>query len=161
MNDLGIEIKLGLDCMNSVEQQNLYESMSPSRAKRAGIEPPRPVLSILQEFFDEKIGRAIKEGNSVRAVDALVDLRLVLIDLVRVGRTEFKADLARVDFEMARILRNCRQKLVERFLDPATSPEEARSISDTLVRIIQRGAWPNWQEEFNAAVERAPTLKAG
>jgi hypothetical protein len=160
-DDLGIDIGFRTEVINSVERQNLFNSMSASRARRAGIEPPRPVLAILQEFFDEKIGRAIKEGNSLRAIDALGDLRLVLVDLVRVGRTEFKADLARIDFEMARIIQTCRQKLVEAFLDPATSPEAAQSISEALVEIIECGAWPNWQFEFRATVEHVQTLKAG
>jgi hypothetical protein len=45
--------------------------------------------------------------------------------------------------------------LVEAYLDPATSPEEADRIHATLCEIVRRGAWPDWQREYAAAVDEA------
>jgi hypothetical protein len=158
--DLGIELKLPTDLINSIEQHNLYEYARRSR-RTAGVDPPRPVLAILQEFFDEKVGRAIHERNFVRAVDALGDLRDVLEDFVRFsGRPEFKVNLERVNFEMARILETCRTRLVRDYLSLEMPEEELPRIHAILCEIIRRGAWPTWKQDYDKAIQAEAERRA-
>jgi hypothetical protein len=138
---------LQLDCVNSVEQQNLYNSMPPKKAKRAGIDPPRPVLSILNEFIDEKLCRALQDHNITRALEGLRDLRYVLRALVSIGRTDLKPILGTVEDGCARFVEMMRQHLVEEYRDPTTPKEDLQIINATLVEIIECGHWPTWQED--------------
>jgi hypothetical protein len=140
--DFGFDLGFRLDVINSVEQQNL------ALASRGAVPMPRrPVLSIVQEFVDEKIGRAVQDHDPVQVVLGLSELKVVLRGLVLIGRKEFKADIKRIDVEMVRIVRTCRKALVRAWLDPATPREDLDGIRDTLIEIIERGAWPGWKQE--------------
>ena len=46
--DFGFDLGFRLDVINSVEQQNLFNSMSSRKARRAGIEPPRPRVEAIR-----------------------------------------------------------------------------------------------------------------
>jgi hypothetical protein len=146
-DDFGLDLPFHLSCINSVEQQNLYNSLPPEKARRAGIEPPRPVLSILNEFIDEKMIRALQDRNTTRALQGLRDLRYVLRALVSVGRTDLKPILGTVEDCIARVVEMLRQQLVKDYRDPATSKEDLQIINATLVEIIECGHWPTWQED--------------
>jgi hypothetical protein len=148
-DDLGIDLGFRTTAINSVEQRNL------SLASRGKVPMPRPILSILNEFAEEKINRAARDGDSVKAMKALCELRHVLSDLVTVGHPEFKATIQKINAGMARLLRTGRTRLLQVYLDAKTSDEEARSIGATLVLIAESGAWPEFQYEFPRAVEAA------
>jgi hypothetical protein len=145
--DFGFDLGFRLDVINSVEQQNLFNSMPARQARRAGIEPPRPILNILNEFITEKIGRLVRE-DPTEAMRGCRELRTVLRSLVYgIKHPEFTGDLKKVETIMAGIGETARQQLVKAFRDPATRPKERDEIRDTLVECIECGAWPNWQEE--------------
>src|SRR6516162_6734836 len=146
--DLGIEIKLGLDCLNSDEQTNRYRAMSPKRAARAGMEPGRPIFEILNEFIDEKMLRVVKQ-DPLHALWALRDLRRTLRDLVHgVKHPELKPVLKTIEDTQDNIAKGWCQLLVERYRDLSTSPEELPGLNAALVECVENGWWPTWQEDI-------------
>ena len=152
--DLGIDIRLRTDVLNTVEQRNL--AMFANGIRRTGTEPPpTKVLELLLAFAEKKIQKATREGNTLQGARALCDLECVLRDLVRFGHKEFEATLRKFEGGWRRCLQPARQQLVEAYLDPPTSPEEADRIHATLCEIVRRGAWPDWQREYAAAVDEA------
>lgn len=42
------------------------------------------------------------------------------------------------------------------YLNPKTSAKDVAEIQKALEELIRRGAWPNWEVEFNEAVSRCP-----
>jgi hypothetical protein len=52
-----------------------------------------------------------------------------------------------------RVLVAARQRLVRAYLSLETPPEELPAIQATLVEIIERGAWPTWREDYDAAID--------
>jgi hypothetical protein len=163
--DLDIDLGFRLAAINAVEQQNLFDFASPAQQRL--LNPPRPVLAILAEFAEKKIKRvARQEGGLLPALKALRELWHVVSDLVRwCGRPELKEILSTLEAGMTKIAQASRQRLVQSYLDPTTPPDEVEMINEALVYIISKGAWPDWQREFNEAVERcspsiAPTLTA-
>jgi hypothetical protein len=84
---------------------------------------------------------------------ALRELETVLWFLVKSGHMEFLPYLQTIESGMARVARSAREQLVKSFLSPSTPPDELEEISLGLIELIECGAWPNWKEEFNAAVE--------
>jgi hypothetical protein len=106
-----------------------------------------PTLRVINEFMDEKIGRALKERDPLRAFRAMADLHAVLSDLVKVGRNDFEPLLRIADDTMAGAVKMMRDHLVKRYLDPSLPEEMAAEINATLVEIVSRGAWPNWQQD--------------
>jgi hypothetical protein len=153
-DDLGIDIRLRLDVLNTVEQRNL--AMFANGIRRTGTEPPpTKVLELLLAFAEEKIQKATREGNTRQGARALCDLECVLRDLVRFGHREFEVTLEGFERGWRRCLLAARQQLVQDYLDPATPDEEADQIHATLCEIIRRGAWPDWQREYAAAVDEA------
>jgi hypothetical protein len=109
----------------------------------------RPVLRIINEFMDEKIAKALKERDPLRAFEAMRDLRIVLSDLVKMGRKSFEPLLATADDGLDRAVKLMRDHLVNKYLDPDTPEEEAAQINETLVYIIEHGGWDNWRKEYN------------
>jgi hypothetical protein len=148
-HDLGIEIKLGLDCLNSDEQTARYKAMSPKRARRAGMEPGRPILAILNEFMDEKICGVMKK-DPWDAMRAFRDLERVLHSLVYgVRHPEFKGLLETVEACRAHMAEALCQMLVKRYRDLSTPPEELPGLNAALVACIEAGAWPTWREDID------------
>jgi hypothetical protein len=114
---------------------------------------PRPVMKIVTEFMDEKIARALyEEKDPFKAFEAMGELREVLSSLVKTGRPEFKTMLAIADDALVCAIKLIRDHLVKKYLDSATPEERAEEIKEMLIEIISRGAWPNWQEEYDDAV---------
>jgi hypothetical protein len=152
--DLGIDIRLRLDVLDCVEQRNL--AMFANGIRKTGKEPPPiRVLEMLLEFMETKVQKAMREGHTLQGARALCDLEIVLRDLVRFGHKEFQATLDGFEGGWRRCLVAARTRLVKAYLDPATPDEEADQIHATLCEIIRRGAWPDWQREYAAAVDAA------
>jgi hypothetical protein len=114
--------------------------------------PSMPILRVIHEFIDEKIAKALyQERDPLKAFRSMADLRVVLRDLIGVGYS-FQSMLAIVDEGLDRAAKMMRDHLVAKYLNPATPEEDAAEINAMLVEIISRGAWPNWQEEYEDAV---------
>jgi hypothetical protein len=154
MNDFGFDLGLRMACANSIEQESLFQYAKKTGAT-AGVEPPRPLLNILLEFTQEKVHRAaIEDHDFMGALRALDESRVVMQDLVRFGHEEFKSNIVSIDRGLAKIAVAARKLIVGKYLDPKTSAEDVQLILPVLVELIERGAWPNWQVEFNEAVEK-------
>ena len=152
-NDPGFPINLRNDVCTSDEQTNLY-NYARRRGRTTDVEPGRPVLEILLEFTREKICRAAyHEHDFLKALKALNESRVVCEDLVRYGHPEFEAHVKAIKAGIARIGKAARTRLVREYLDPKTSEENVQLIQEALVQIIERGAWPEWETEYAAAVE--------
>jgi hypothetical protein len=148
-HDLGIEIKLGLDCLNSDEQTARYKAMSPKRARRAGMEPGRPILAILNEFMDEKISRVMKQ-DPWDAFRALRDLRRTLESLVHgIKHPELRPVLKTIEDAQYNIAKGWCQILVKKYRDLSTPREELPELNALLVECIELGWWPTWREDID------------
>jgi hypothetical protein len=113
--------------------------------------PSMPILRVIHEFMDEKIGKALKERDPLRAFQSMADLRVVLSDLIKVGYS-FESMLAIADDTLDGAVKLMRDHLVKRYLDPDLPEATALEINAMLVEIIERGAWPDWEAEFGEAV---------
>jgi hypothetical protein len=149
--DLGIDIRLRLDVLDCVEQHNLARYAAGIR--KTGTErPPTQVLEMLLEFMETKAQKAIREGHTRQGARALCDAEIVLRDLVRYGHKEFQAILDGFEGGWRRCLQAARQRLVEAYLAAETPEEELPAIQALIVEIIERGHWPNWRQEYDAAI---------
>jgi hypothetical protein len=95
----------------------------------------------------------MRERNTRQGARAICELEVVLRDLVRYGHKEFEETLRRFDAAWARVLLACRQRLVRDYLAAETPPEELPAIQAMLVEIIERGAWPTWRQDYDAAID--------
>jgi hypothetical protein len=153
-NDFGFDLGLRMDVANSIEQESLFQYARKTGAT-AGVEPPRPLLNILLQFTQEKVHRAaIEDHDFMGALRALDESRVVMQDLMKFGHPEFQVNIEVIDRGIARVGRAARERLVRDYLNPATKPEDVAEIQAALEQLIRRGAWPNWQVEFNEAVEK-------
>jgi hypothetical protein len=151
--DFGFHLGFRTDVINSVEQGNLYMSVSPEQARRSGIEPPRPLCNILNAFITEKIN-ALVYTDLTEALRAASELREVLRSLVYgLKHPEFRRELERVEAQMNRIGRAGLEQLVHRALS-AKQPEKVEEYRQLLNELINEGYWPNWQTEFEEMVDR-------
>jgi hypothetical protein len=150
--DLGINIRLRLDALNTIEQHNL--AMFANGVRRTGTEPPpTKVLEMLLEFMEQKASRAVAKEDPVRALQAIVDVDIVIGDLIRFGHAEFAPVQKKFKAGFARIVDASRQRLVKAYLSLETPEEQLPGIQATLVKLIERGGWPNWREEYDEAIE--------
>jgi hypothetical protein len=132
----------------SIEQQNLFKSMTPKKARRAGIDPPQPIFAILNEYMDEKMCRIVKQ-DPMDAMRALHELRRVLHSLVHgIKHPEFKPMLELIEATGVSIAMGWCQLLVKEYRDPATPREDLPGINAALVECIECGAWPTWQADI-------------
>jgi hypothetical protein len=149
-HDLGIEIKLPLDCLNSDEQTARYKAMPPKRARRAGMEPGRPIGAIIIQFFDEKI-TGVRKKDPMDALRALRDLRRTLESLVHgIKHPELKPTLKLIEDTQYNIAKGWCQILVKRYRNLSTPPEELPELNALLVECIELGWWPTWQEDVDS-----------
>jgi hypothetical protein len=115
-----------------------------------GIAPMRSVISILAEFMTEKVNRPIMEGGDCgKAVQAAYELRDVLTSLVNVGYAELAIPLETISARLLRLHEASRNRLMQRYLDPTTSPEEAEEIAALLIDVAERGGWDSWREDLD------------
>ena len=114
-----------------------------------GIAPTRSVIEILSEFAEEKVNRVIREGGDYgKAVQAAYELAGVLDTLVSVGYAELAIPLETLRTRLARLHEASRNSLLRLYLDPATSPEEAEEIKQTLIDVAERGGWDTWKKDL-------------
>jgi hypothetical protein len=119
------------------------------------LKPVMPVLRIINQFLDEKVGKALKEKDTLKALEALGDLRVVLSNLCETGHN-YQSMLAIIDDALAQARKMMRDSLIRDCLDPATPAERVEEIKEALIDIAQHGGWPNWREELDDAIwERA------
>jgi hypothetical protein len=137
----------------ALNEQNRARAFVPRtpRAERASIK----VLELLLDFAEEKIHKTMREGNSSLSLRACLELEDVLRSLILLGYREFEETMRQLDAAWARLLVATRIRLVRDYLDSSTPDEEAEQIHTMLCEIISRGAWPNWQEEYEEAVQAA------
>jgi hypothetical protein len=149
--EFGFDLGFRTSVLNSVEQGNLYMSMSPKRARRAGIDPPRPILSILNQFITEKIN-ALVYDNPNEALRAASELREVLRSLVYgLKHPEFGEELKKVEAQMNRIGRACLERLVIRAIS-AKRPEEIEEYRLLLNNLAAEGYLT--ETEFEEIVDK-------
>jgi hypothetical protein len=149
-DDFSFDLPFRHSVFNSVEQQNLLKSITPKQARRAGIAAPTPILSIINDYLDEKVGRVMRQ-DPWDAFRAMRELRYVLHSLVYgVKHPEFKGLLETAETNNARIVEVLRQYLVKRYLDSDTPPDKRDEIQATLVEIIEAGFWPTWKAEVDS-----------
>jgi hypothetical protein len=138
------------------EQVNDWAMHEDGIANR-GLEPilltDMPVLRLINQFMDEKIAKALyQERDPLKAFQALADLRVVLDDMISVGRP-YQSMLAVVDDALDRAVKMMRDHLVKRYLDPSVPEAEASEINAMLVEIIANGGWPgDWRSEYEDMV---------
>jgi hypothetical protein len=149
--DFGFHLGFQTAVINSVEQGNLYMSVSPERARRSGIEPPRPLCSILQQFIHEKID-AVVRVNTTEALQAASELREMLRSLVYgLKHPEFRKDLERLEAQMNRIGRAGLEQLVIRAIS-AKEPEKIEEYRQMLSGLAAEGLLT--EAEFEEIVDR-------
>jgi hypothetical protein len=134
-------------------QIRFSKGIVPRKTERA----PIKVLELLLEFSKEKIHRTIRDGNRTQGLKAFLELEDVLRSLILFGFKEFEETLRQFDAAWDRLLVATRVRLVRDYLDPSTPEAEAVQVHAMLCEIIERGAWPNWEEEYEAAVQEACT----
>jgi hypothetical protein len=124
------------------------------------------LLQTLLKFFEYHIAHVMKNRENLHATAAFVEQRRVLEALSTVY-PELGKQVEVIDAGLDRLLVTGRQQLLKAYLR-SSNPEEIEELSDTLGRIIAAGKWPDWQIDFDLAIEErcssppiAPTLKAG
>jgi hypothetical protein len=149
--DLGIELGLRLDVLDCVEQRNL--ALFAAGIRKIGSEkPPIRVLEMLVDFMETKASRAVVQEDPVRALQAIVDVDIVIGDLIRFGHAEFEPTQKKFKAGFARLVDAGRQRLVKAYLAAETPAEDLPGLQALIVEIIERGAWPNWKQEYAEAV---------
>jgi hypothetical protein len=112
-----------------------------------------PLLRVVHDYIDTKIATALyEEKDPLKALRALADLRVVLSDLVAVGRKDFERLLAITDDALDRVVKLVRDHLVKRYLDPATPPERVAELHAGMLELAQGGYWPRLLEDLDDAV---------
>ena len=141
--DFDFDLPFRLSVYNAEEQNNLENFVNKTR------HPPTRALTLLCEFAEAKIQRAVKG----QALHALCEIHTVLGDLVRCGHTELEPQLRGIEAGFARCARAGLQQLLHRALDPATPPDRVQEITEVLVEIGESGRWPDFKSDLEAAVE--------
>jgi hypothetical protein len=123
------------------------------------------LIETLIEWGDYNITRALREREYTHAMITLVELRRIYSGLATVY-PEFVTNLRRLDAGLDRLQVAGRKRLLQQYLR-SQDLEEIRSISETLGAVIAAGKWPDWQLDFDRAIEErcqspsiAPVLKA-
>jgi hypothetical protein len=88
----------------------------------------------------------------MKALRALADLRVVLSDLVAVGRKDFERLLAITDDALDGVAKLAKHYLVKAYLDPATPPERVAELHAGLIDLAENGYWPRLLEDLDEAV---------
>jgi hypothetical protein len=157
--DLDIELGLRLGVLNAVEERNLANYANGIH--RTGSEPPpTKVLEMMLEFMEAKASRAVAQADPVRALQAMVDVDIVLGDLIRFGHAEFEPMQKKFKAGFARLVDAGRQQLVKAYLAAETPEEELPGLHAAICRIIERGAWPTWREDYDKAIEAEAERRA-
>jgi hypothetical protein len=123
------------------------------------------LIEILITFADRNIAWALQEQEYTHAMAGLCELRRIYSGLATVY-PEFMAHLRRLDAGLDRLQVVGRTRLLQQYLR-SQDLEEIQSISETLGAVIAAGKWPDWQLDFDRAIEErcqspsiVPVLKA-
>jgi hypothetical protein len=128
--------------------------MGPLANAQTISDDPVDVLDGIYHCIRTEMHGDLTGSNPLARATALCAMRRALENLVGSGYTEFLPLLSNLRIGLDRIVQAARRELVRSLLSPMTSDEEAGQIIQCLVELIEAGAWPNWKQEFNAAVER-------
>jgi hypothetical protein len=92
-----------------------------------------------------------QEGETTRTMAGVVELRRVTAALSTVY-PEFAANVRTLDAGLDKFLVTARSKLLQQYLR-SQDVEKIQSLSETLGAIIATGKWPDWQLDFDMAIE--------
>jgi hypothetical protein len=149
--------------MNEVE--NLLRLGTQVKPRKPRVRPdlfgPAPeaetIERILDCIFNELRAdlRGITHHNPVVVARGLSTLRSTLRTLVVRGHNDelYAPILADLEVKMNGLAIAARGALLKKFLSPASSPEEIEQALQGLVELIDGGYWPQWQRDFNAALD--------
>jgi hypothetical protein len=148
MTDLNFNIDFRNGVLNAIENANRVNGRSTIEGTKDA------ALPIMLRFAEQEIKASIERNDPpIVTLRALGELERMMTFLVDAGCLEFQSQIDSIRRGRDKIARTALKMLVERFLSQATPPEQVALISEGLVKIIEAGAWPNWQNEFNAAVD--------
>jgi hypothetical protein len=117
------------------------------------LRPQMATLRIVHDYIDTKIATALYvEKNPMKALRALADLRVVLSDLVAVGRKDFERLLVITDDALDGVAKLAKHHLVKAYLDPATPPERVQELHAGLLELAENGYWPRLLEDLDEEV---------
>ena len=131
-----------------------YVNDALERRNRTGSKDTLPVLKLLTEFIEEKLNRTIIDTDMKFAARALRDLHAALGYLVRTGNPEFESLHQDIRAGMTKLHTTARNEIVRRFLE-SKDPDQVGELSAALVKMIERGQWPNWQREFDQLINQS------
>jgi hypothetical protein len=117
------------------------------------------LVQTLLKFFEYHCGHVLKNGENLHATAGFVEQRRVLKALSAVY-PELEEQVRIIDAGLDRLLVTGRKQLLEAYLR-SQDPEEVLEISETLGQIISAGKWPEWQMDFDLAIEErcsAPSI---
>jgi hypothetical protein len=113
-----------------------------------GDPPVRPVMSLLLEFAEERLNRAVLQEDWLKGLTAMLDLQTALSALVTWGHAEFEPTLQQIDGELRFFADACRHKLMVDYLD-TRSEERAAELHGMLLDLGQSGYWSSWREDLD------------
>jgi hypothetical protein len=138
-----------------VDQALTREWLSESGQGEPVLRTEMPVLRVINEFMDEKIGRALKERDTTRAFEAMRDLRVVLHALVQVGYP-YQSMLDIADDTLDRAAKMVKAHLLQNYLD-TPSEERAIELHAMLMDLAVAGYWPSLLQDMDDELWRRET----
>jgi hypothetical protein len=134
--------------------------LSEIRIENIGPSLRTRLIEVLLDFAEQNIECALRDGENLHAVAGLVELRRVYSGLATVY-PEFREVFEPLDAGLDRLLVTCRTQLLKVYLR-SHDVDEVKAISETLAAIIAAGKWPDWQLDFDLAIEKrceAPSIQ--
>ena len=123
------------------------------------LRPQMAVMRLVNTFMDEKLRGALNEGDPLRAFQELGALRVVLGDMVAMGRKEFKSMLAIADDALDGAVKMMKDHLLKKYLD---APEErAAELHEALLDLAAGGYWDSLREDLDDELWRREMDKPG
>jgi hypothetical protein len=151
---------------NEIEELRLGTQVKPRKPRvRPDLfgPPPQPetIERILDCIFNQlrEDLRGITHHNPVVVARGLSTLRGTLRTLVDRGLNDelYGPILSDLETKMNGLAVAARGRLLKTFLSPTSSPEEIEQALQGLTELISEGYWPNWQRDFNAALDECRT----
>jgi hypothetical protein len=122
---------------------------------------PPPKDEAIEQIFDQVFNlmraelRGLTHHNPTIVARGLGTLRGTYRILIGMDHhTDLYAPLlANLEAGLNSVAVAARGKLLKQFLSPASNPEQVEQALQGLVELIDGGYWPQWQKDFNAALE--------
>jgi hypothetical protein len=137
---LGLNFYVGDLVMKANEEAALKGRLLP-RGKRP---LPPPVLSLLMEFAEERIGRANREGKRVKGLKSLLELKRAIEWLDLVGLPGWKPFIQQTNACLDRLHVTAKQCILRDVLDRRTSPADVALYTGWINEVCRRGDWPSF-----------------